>query len=279
MGFRSFARTRLAPTPSGYLHLGNAASFVMTTKLARSVGAKILLRIDDLDRDRVRPEYIEDIFQTLRWLDIPWDEGPQDAVDFDTSWSQRHRRELYGDALSQLREKGHLFACTCSRSQLALNESMGYPGTCRHSNIPLDTPGAAWRLYTPDNVQVNLNDFHEGERLLTIPDAVRFAVIRKKDGEAAYQLSSVVDDLHFGVDLIVRGQDLLDSTIIQLYLASLLNAPAFLNATFLHHPLMTVADGTKLSKSADAYSIQAMRAAGKAPRDVYQAIEGLMLDA
>jgi glutamyl-tRNA synthetase len=247
-----FTRTRLAPTPSGFLHLGNAASFLLTSELARKHGSKVLLRIDDLDRERVRPEYVQDIFDTLNWLGITWDEGPRDAKSFERTWSQVHRRDLYAAALDKLRDAGMLFACTCSRSQLAAEGTEGYSGTCLHRDLPLDTPGAAWRIRTGEN----------------IPPSVRHAIVRKKNGDAAYQLASVVDDLQFGIDLVVRGEDLHDSTLVQQYIAEALGESAFAAIRFYHHPLMTGPDGQKMSKSAGDTSIKVMIASGATREDI-----------
>src|ERR1700722_17238392 len=100
-----FNRTRIAPTPSGYLHLGNVLSFALTAALARRTGAGILLRIDDLDRGRVSKDYVEDIFETLRFLEIPWDEGPRDFIDYQRVYTQLRRMQLYQEALQQLRDE------------------------------------------------------------------------------------------------------------------------------------------------------------------------------
>jgi len=270
-----FSRTRLAPTPSGYLHLGNAASFLLTADLAKRFGAHLLLRIDDLDRERVRPEYIQDIFDTLEWLAVHWDEGPRGPAEFEAIFSQVHRKPLYDEALKMLKDRELLFACTCSRSQLASEGTTGYPGTCLHKNIPLDTPGASWRIRTPDDARVRMKTLSEGEILSSLPDTLRHAIVRKKNGEAAYQLASVVDDLHYGVDLIVRGEDLLDSTLVQLYIAKALEEPGFGKVVFHHHPLLKGPEESKLSKSAGASSIKSMKTTGMKPDDLLSLIAGI----
>src|ERR1700744_3080123 len=114
----SYKRTRIAPTPSGFLHLGNVLSFSITAALARRHDAKILLRIDDLDQARVNKNYLQDIFDTLNFLEIPWDEGPRNVGEFDQSYSQLHRMAMYNKALEKLNNGGQAFACTCSRQQL-----------------------------------------------------------------------------------------------------------------------------------------------------------------
>ena len=256
--------TRIAPTPSGYLHLGNIFSFAVTAELARRAGAEILLRIDDLDRERAQPEYVEDIFETLRFMDIPWDRGPRDAAEFGRDWSQLGRLSLYREALSLLREGGMVFGCSCSRAEvLRMSEDGGYPGTCRERGVGLDVREVSWRLRTDAT-----NELLDNARL---PAEMRDFVVRKKDGFPAYQLSSLVDDLHYGVDLIVRGQDLWASTLAQLYLSYSLGAASFRDARFYHHPLV-MAGGEKLSKSAGSTSIQYLRKQGLEAAAIYKMI-------
>lgn len=253
-----FVRTRIAPTPSGYLHLGNVFSFALTVAMARQSGARIFLRIDDLDRARIRREYVEDIFDTLVYLGLPWDEGPRNYREYEAVYAQVHRLHLYEDALQQLRARGAVFACDCSRSELMHNHPQGYyTGTCRHRGLPLDTAGCSWRLDTSGTA---------------LPLAIRDFVVRKKDGFPAYQLASVVDDVRYGVDLIVRGMDLHESTQAQLYLAGLLGYTGFAGATFHHHRLLKTKADEKLSKSAGSTSIQSLRRAGKTKEAIFRLI-------
>src|SRR5580700_2367777 len=156
-----FNRTRIAPTPSGYLHLGNVLSFALTAGLARRSGASILLRIDDLDRDRLNREYVEDIFETLNFLGIPWDEGPRDVGEFERAWSQVHRLGMYGEALERLRMSGKVFACDCSRSKILRESPEGvYLGICREKGMSLDTEGCSWRVKTGGaGLPVEMTDF------------------------------------------------------------------------------------------------------------------------
>lgn len=256
----NFSKTRIAPTPSGFLHLGNALSFIATSNFAKQSNAKLLLRIDDLDRDRVEKEYVEDIFETLQFLEIEYDEGPGNYSEFENKWSQTHRLKIYNAALEKLRD--NVYACTCSRTQMLKDNP------CRHKNLPLDTPNASWRLRTDANAILNVKTLEGNIIQSTLPHSMQDFIVRKKDGFPAYQLSSVVDDLHFGIDLIVRGQDLWDSTLAQMYLAQLLKEPAFANITFLHHPLLETAPGQKLSKSAGDTSIQYLRKQGMTKNDV-----------
>ena len=267
-------RTRIAPTPSGYLHVGNIFSFSLTVALARRSGASVLLRIDDMDRDRVTTEYVDDIFETLRFLNIPWDEGPRDAVEFKREYSQVHRMGLYNDALESLRRTGSVFACTCSRSDL---RGGIYPGTCRELGLSLDDPGMSWRLRTTDCGMLTVRMLSGGDVPAELPAEMKDIVVRKKNGLPAYQLCSLVDDVHFGVDLVVRGEDLWPSTLAQQCLAlRLAGAEAFRAASFYHHPLLVGAGGEKLSKSAGATSIQYMRIQGMEVVDVYTHIARLL---
>lgn len=274
--------TRLAPTPSGYLHLGNIASFAVTAYLARRSGAGILLRIDDGDAERTRDEYLDDIFGTLRFLGIPWDEGPADTAEFKRIYSQQVRLPLYQEALQKLAAAQEVFACNCSRSLLnQFPNEKGYPGFCLKKPLSLDAEGVAWRLSALPRQELILKrfagsasgaGFHTVDEVLHYPDAMRQFVVRKKDSFPAYQLCSLLDDLHYGVDLIVRGADLQDSTAAQLFLADLLGETRFRETVFFHHSLITDPSGEKLSKSAGATSIKSFRESGSTAVVVYGAI-------
>lgn len=265
-----FNKTRLAPTPSGFLHVGNILSFAITAALARKHDAKILLRIDDLDRARLSPEYLADIFDTSRFLEIPWDEGPADPDDFEAAFSQVHRMQLYNAALDELEQKAAVFACTCSRKQLTEAGAC----TCIDKNIPLDTPEASWRLRTDDS-ELTVKTYPGGAIKAKLPADMQNFVVRKKDGFPAYQLTSLIDDLFYGVDLIVRGQDLWLSTLAQLALAKILGKEAFGEVVFYHHPLLLEPSGQKLSKSAGSTSVRFMRMNGKSGKDVFEQISRL----
>jgi glutamyl-tRNA synthetase len=264
----SFNRTRLAPTPSGFLHIGNAFSFALTAAVAEKANAEILLRIDDMDRDRVEPEYIEDIFETMRFLDIPWGEGPKNAVDFEAGFSQRHRLPMYNAALEKLLKTGLIYACDCSRKQILERDAGVYKGFCRHRRLPLDAPGVSWRIDTDSAGEILVKNVDGSIFRAAMPDDMRHFVVRKKDGFPAYQLTSLVDDLHFNVDLIVRGEDLWPSTLAQLFLAQALGGNRFLQTAFYHHALLL--DGMhKLSKSSGDTSVASLRAHGKTASQVY----------
>lgn len=271
-----FKRTRIAPTPSGFLHLGNVLSFALTAVLARQTGAQILLRIDDMDRERAGREYVQDIFDTLHFMEIPWDEGPRNYTEFEKEFSQLHRLPLYEKALLQLQEQGRVFACTCSRTQiLSISPAGVYPGTCRDKGLLLDTKDACWRLQT-DNRELGIKTVDQSIIRDILPASLKDFIVRKKDGFPAYQLTSLIDDLYWSVDLVVRGEDLRPSTLAQQYLATVLNKPAFSEAYFFHHPLLAGKDGLKFSKSAGSTSIQFLRKEGKKPADIYAMIARMM---
>ncbi len=229
---------RLAPTPSGYLHLGNAANFAANGLLAE--GGPLLLRIDDLDRARFRPEYLRDVFDVLDWLDIRPTRGPKDAADFEAHWSQDYRMPLYRQALETLRgnTSGLVFACLCSRKELAKG---GHAHGCLEGHVELDRAGIAWRLDTRGTA------LHE-----TMP----WFAVRKKDGRPSYQLACAVDDYHYGITVCARGEDLRASTAAQAMLSDALEYPKLTERIrFLHHPLLTEG-GEKLSKRQGARSVR-----------------------
>ncbi|MBB4080358.1 glutamyl/glutaminyl-tRNA synthetase [Lewinella aquimaris] len=231
---------RIAPTPSGYLHAGNAANFAANALLAEREGLDLLLRIDDLDRARFRPEYLQDVFDVLAWLKIAPTIGPKDPVDFERNWSQERRMPLYVAALESLRTRApaQVFACPCSRAQLA---EEGHAFACPDARIPLDREGVAWRIDT------RKTELHE-----RMPDFV----IRKKNGRPSYQLACTVDDRHFGITACARGEDLRDSTAAQALLSDLLGYPPLRERVrFLHHPLL-LNKGEKLSKRQGATGVR-----------------------
>lgn len=265
-----YALTRIAPTPSGFLHLGNAYSFLLTQALAKKHGAKILLRIDDLDRERYRPEYVQDIFDTLDFLEIQIDLGPKSVSELESEWSQVHRMQRYEEALAKLRTTGKVFSCDCSRNKIQQIDPRGYYlGQCLDRRIPLDKPDTAWRVNTLEADFTQFTEYLNFRKTDLIPEETAFYVVRKKDRLPAYHLTSVVDDLHFGVDLIVRGKDLYASTLAQLDLARLLGEEKFTQSTFLHHELIKGSNQSKLSKSAGDTSIQFLRKEGKKLQEIH----------
>ena len=250
---RQNSRLRLAPTPSGFLHLGNAYNFILTWLAARyQSGAQLLLRIDDLDADRKRPEYVQDIFDTLEWLGLDWDEGPRSADEFEEKWSQQLRMPMYFSLLEELRDQDLLFACAKSRRELTPFQG-NYPIEFRDQGIALDTPGIAWRIKAPRAETEIPQDF----------------VVKRRDGVPAYQIASLADDLYFGITHIIRGEDLVASTAAQQFLAICLGREKFAAIHFLHHPLLLDEAGAKLSKSAGAAAIKT-HWRDSTPTQVYQ---------
>lgn len=269
--------TRIAPTPSGYLHIGNVFSFALTWALARKQNGKVILRIDDLDSTRFREEYLQDIFDTLHFLGIDYDEGPDDAADFHENYSQKIHLPFYDAVLQKLATKGMVYACPCSRTQLAGRIQEGkYPFTCRNKQHPLDLNNAAWRLRTPEETIISFNDLLLKCCNIQLSDHIPDFIVRRKDGIPAYQIASLCDDLRMGVNLIVRGEDLLSSTAAQLYLARVLGKVSFGEVLFLHHPVLNDINGKKLSKSHDSLSIKEMRRNGATAGDIWKQIAGYM---
>lgn len=238
------SRFRLAPTPSGFLHQGNAINFVLNWLAAKwnTETAKIYLRIDDLDTGRTRPEYLEDIFATLSSLQIDWDEAPI---------YQSANLPFYHAVLDRLRERDMLFACRKSRQELELFGNV-YPPEFRDQGLSLDASDVAWRIKTPPGFV--LQDF----------------VVRRRDGIPAYQVASFADDLCSGITHIIRGEDLKPSTAAQQLLAKVLSEDKFLKINFLHHPLVLGERGEKLSKSAGSTSLKSGRDNGAGVQAVFQ---------
>lgn len=263
-------RTRIAPTPSGYLHIGNAFSFLLTALQMRKLGGSVLLRIDDIDDERKRPEYVEDIFTSLEWLGIEWQEGPSGPGDFEENWSQHKRLDIYTEMLNRLREAQLLFACECSRKTLAASDHSAYPGTCQYKRISLDASDVALRITVADRDTVSFHDEAKGNVDFHIGQETGSFIVRKKDGLPAYQLVSLADDVHFRINYIVRGEDLLSSTASQLYIADKLKIENFRKAQFLHHRLEKDEQGHKLSKTAGSISLQYMRRHGIEVSKVYK---------
>lgn len=264
-------RFRIAPTPSGFLHAGNAFNFILTWLLAHEAGASLRLRIDDADAPRVRPQYLEDIFETLAWLGLDWDEGPRSAKDHAQHFSQSLRSARYSETIEALIATGYVFACNCSRKDiLAVSSDGRYPGTCRAKELPLDTPNSSLRLYTPRESAVSFTDALLGPVKHYPFDETRDPVIRRRDGLPAYHLTSLTDDLDYGTTHVVRGQDLLSSTIAQLFISHTLGGIAFDTTMFYHHPLLRDASGAKLSKSAGSASLQSRRQRGESVEEVYR---------
>ena len=255
--------TRFAPSPSGRLHLGHAYSAVLGHERARASGGKFLLRIEDLDPTRCRPEFVDGIMDDLRWLGLQWDEP---------LLVQSGRTAAYDAALDDLRARGLAFACFCTRADIAQpltaphgDAATSYPGTCRA--LPDDPERRAtmphcWRLDSAKALQLTgLPSWTEadGKRFEASERDIGDAILARKDAPASYHLSCVVDDAESGVTTVVRGADLRASTPIQRLLQTLLGLP---EPTYLHHPLVARADGRRLAKRDLAPTLAAMRDGG-----------------
>ena len=206
---------RLAPTPSGYLHLGNAVNFVLTWLLTRRAGGTLHLRIDDLDRARLRRPYLDNIFRVIDWLQIDYDQGPRGPDDFLRHHSQLLHLPDYNAVLRRLAQQPGLVQAS-HRSRTSGPDAP----------VPLETPGATWRARVPPGTVGRWPDAGQGPAQVMLAREMPDFVIRKKDGVAAYQVASVVDDLRLGTTLIVRGLDLRASTAAQLWLATQLSETA-----------------------------------------------------
>jgi glutamyl/glutaminyl-tRNA synthetase len=270
-------RSRLAPTPSGFLHLGNILSFVITAAWVKSRQGKLVLRIDDFDTYRSRDAYIEDIFETLEFLEIGFDEGPKNLYEHKANYSQSLKTSRYLGFLEQLKSENMLYACICSRQDILKNSADGkYPFTCRDKGLSFDSEKVAWRIKVDANFNRFIADrFSKGKEQRLIERMPDF-VVRRKDGLPAYQISSVVDDLDMHISGIVRGRDLFGSTLAQLYLAHCLGEHTFADIEFIHHPLIKNSELKKLSKSKGAHSIRDMRLNGIKPKTIYRVIGDML---
>lgn len=245
---------RFAPSPTGPLHTGSLTAAVGSWLMARSVGGRWLLRIDDLDRDRCRREFEDDILRTLERFGLLWD-GPLSR--------QSGTAEQYAAAFEQLRQLGAVYPCGCSRTEISRlasaphpGEEIPYPGTCR-AGLPFGREPRAWRLQTGGSV-VRFDDLRHGSITHDFATSGDF-VIKRAEGFFAYQLAVVVDDHLAGINQVVRGDDLLDSTPRQVLLHQLLGWPL---PDYCHLPLVTGPGGAKLSKRDNSVSLAEGRVAG-----------------
>ncbi|MCB1021519.1 MAG: hypothetical protein H6509_15620 [Bryobacterales bacterium] len=255
-----FATTRYAPSPTGYLHLGHVAHMLWVWGYAREQGAEVLLRIEDHDRGRCRSEYEEAIYEDLRWLGFDW----ANTIRRPSPFRQSDNDLVYAAALEGLRAQGLVYRCDCSRKRVAEHSRQGetgewiYSGHCRNRNVPADQPhGLRLRM---DPGEERFDDLRLGEQAQDPARQCGDLLLRDRDGQWTYQFCVVVDDMRHGVDLLIRGEDLLDSTGRQIRLGRLLGRPA--PPSFLHHPLILDEEGQKLSKRTSAGPIRDLRAAG-----------------
>jgi glutamyl-Q tRNA(Asp) synthetase len=263
--------TRFAPSPTGYLHLGHVANAVWVWGVARALGGRVLLRIEDHDRGRSRAEYEAAALEDLKWLGLTADEGmPGEHRGGASPFRQSDCGEVYASALERLGASTRVYACDCSRREIALeagdpiNQETPYPGRCRERGL-IPAAGLGLRAVLPRATET-FTDARLGEVTQTPSRQCGDLLLRDRMGNWTYHLAVVVDDLRHGVDLVVRGEDLLSSTGRQIMLGRMLGrkrAP-----TFLHHPLILKENGAKLSKSSGDTGVRELRAAGARPESV-----------
>ena len=255
--------TRFAPAPTGWLHLGHVVNARHVWGIARERGGRVILRIEDHDRTRCREEYVDGILEDLDWLGfVPDFVAPRQ--------SSAERGERYAAALAELHAAGLAYACDCSRRDIAMHaadqfgEETPYTGRCRTRGLALDAT-LARRMRMDEGVESFTDERLGGQRQSPSEQCGDF-LVRDRLGNWTYQFAVVVDDLDHGVDLVIRGEDLLSSTGRQIRLARLLGRAA--PPVFHHHGLVRNPDGSKLSKSAGDTSIRELRRAGKTADEV-----------
>lgn len=235
---------RLAPTPSGYLHLGNLLNFVICWSLVKRNQGLLALRIDDHDQTRTRDHFVEQIFSDLNWLGFDWEQGPRSLEEWRVH-SQIAKKEKYWQQL--LGYQDQLFACECSRKDLPLGED--YPGTCLNKNL----------------------QFKKGSHSLRLKSGESHPILWRKDDQPAYHFVSVIEDRTLNSNLIVRGADLFEATKIQLEIERSLfqSEIVYGKSRFYHHQLILDSEGKKISKSEGGESLKVLRQQGKEAADVF----------
>lgn len=256
-------RTRYAPSPTGYLHLGHVLNALWTWEVARAWGGRVVLRIEDHDRTRCRPEFTEAIREDLAWLGFV----PDEVVP-----NQSERAGRYKEVLAGLHRRGLAYVCACSRKDIAevagdvFNEETHYPGTCRALGLE-PGPGRGWRVRMEPGTE-RFDDLVHGAVAQNPSAQCGDLLVRDRLGNWTYQFAVTVDDLDQGIDLVVRGDDILASTGRQLRLARLLGRERM--PLFLHHPLIVKPGGAKLSKASGDTGVRELRAAGMTAADVLE---------
>ena len=251
-------RGRFAPSPSGRMHLGNLWSCLLAWLAARSAGGGMVLRLEDLDPDRCRPEFCDQVMRDLEWLGLDWDGQPI---------YQSRRTEAYAAAFHALEERGLVYPCFCTRAQRlaasAPHRSVGgvlYSGRCRHlTPAERETLSAqrapAWRVQVPEET-VSFRDQIQGDYAQNLAAECGDFILRRSDGVYAYQLAVVTDDAEAGVTQVVRGSDLLSSTPRQIWRQRQLGFP---EPDYYHVPLLIAPDGRRLSKRERDLDMGALR--------------------
>lgn len=268
---------RLAPSPTGYVHLGNAWAFLLAWLAARARKGVLVLRLEDIDPQRSRPEFAAALLQDLRWLGLDWDQGPDVGGPLGP-YEQSRRASAYAQALARLEAAGLTYPCFCTRKELRLlaaaphvdDAGAPYPGTCRQLSAmqreALFRSGrkAAVRLRCPD-ASVAFEDALLGPQSFRLAECGGDFALRRSDGVVAYQLAVAVDDALMGVNQVVRGRDILPSTPRQIALLRLLghDAPAY-----AHIPLLLDGEGQRLAKRHQSLALRALRERGASARRI-----------
>lgn len=271
-------RGRIAPSPTGYLHLGHARTFWTAYERAVAANGTLIFRDEDLDPQRCRPEYVRAMYEDLRWLGIEWQEGPDVGGPY-APYVQSERRGHYLALWRKLYTGGFLFPCTCSRKDLAEasqapheghahdpNDEPIYGGRCREQKlIASDPAGITWRFRVPNGREIAFDDLNAGKQSFTAGRDFGDFVIWRRDDVPAYQLAVVADDLDMRITEVVRGRDLLKSTARQLLLYEALHAAP---PAFYHCDLVTDHAGNRLAKRHDSLSLRHLRQSGLSPETV-----------
>jgi glutamyl-tRNA synthetase len=275
-------RGRYAPSPTGDLHLGNVRTAVLAWLFARKAGGAFVLRVEDLDRPRVRPGAAAQMLEDLRWLGLDWDEGPDCGGPFGP-YLQSERLALYESYLARLRAAGLVYPCYCSRAEVARaasapqeagDEGPRYPGTCRNLSASERQAREAagrrpcLRFRAPDRL-IEFTDLVAGPVAQQVAQVVGDFIVSRSDGIPAYQFAVVVDDGLMQINQVVRGADLLSSTARQI---ALFEALGFGVPVFGHVPLVVDAQGARLAKRERAAGVGALRVAGFAAERVVGAL-------
>jgi glutamyl-tRNA synthetase len=270
-------RGRLAPSPTGLLHRGHARTFWIAQERAAAAAGTLMLRNDDLDRSRCRPEFVDAMYEDLLWLGLRWSEGP-DVGGPHAPYTQSERLPLYRDAFELLRTAGFLFPCTCSRQDVlralgaphAGDDEPVYPGTCRAPvgekfeirNSKFETN---WRFRVPDGEAVAFTDLAAGVQSAVAGADFGDFLVWRKDDLPSYQLACTVDDALMGITEVVRGADLITSTFRQLLLY---RALGWTPPAFYHCPLVLDESGHRLAKRDEGTTLRGLRAAGMRAGDL-----------
>jgi glutamyl-tRNA synthetase len=272
-------RGRLAPSPTGFLHVGHARTFWTAFERALEAGGTLVMRMEDLDPDRSRAEFAEAALEDLRLLGIRWQEGP-DVGGPCAPYQQSARRAIYLDAWRKLLRGGFLFPCRCSRKDLesalsaphegaSVDDEPIYPGTCRPGGFAvsaIEEPGQVnWRFRVPDGEAVEFVDRNLGPQCFVAGRDFGDFVVWRRDGGPSYQLACVADDAAMRITEVVRGEDLVKSTARQilLYRALGLETPGW-----FHCRLVVDGNGRRLAKRHDALSLRALRQRGFTPQQI-----------